>query len=276
MGMLSLLLRFPESWQALTSQSRELADFEKELKDRRFLTVEVSLVQHRASEFLEDIILGGILKAFQENALALPDQEEGRHAFFSGIQELLRELGYAGMVFLVDELSEFLRSKADARAYNEDIRFLQYLGEEAGAFPFWVIATLQEWIEETGEIHQETFNKIKDRYPVRLSLGLAHLEELVSERLIRHKEGADDRIEALFDELKTYFPSFPVTRERFVRLYPVHPTTSRLLDRLKALFSEHRGVVDFIHFRLKGDPERQIPSRLDRPSAELLDARNHI
>ena len=270
LGMLSLLLRFPESWEMLTSQSLELADFERELKDRRFFTVDVSLVQYRASEFLEDIILRSILNAFKENALTLPDQEEGRHAFFTGLQEILKEQGYTGMVFMVDELSEFLRSKADARAYNEDIRFLQYLGEEAGAFPFWVIATLQEWIEETGEIHQDTFNKIKDRYPVRLSLGQAHIEELVSERLIRHREGADVRIGALFDELKAYFPSFQVTRERFVRLYPVHPTTSWLLDRLKALFSEHRGVVDFIHFRLKGDPERQIPSRLDRPARELL------
>ncbi len=270
LGMLSLLLRFPESWEALTSQSRELIDFERKLKDQRFLTVEISLVQYRASEFLEDIILRGILNAFKENELILPDQEEGRHAFFSGIQGILKEQGYRGMVLLIDELSEFLRSKADARAYNEDIRFLQYLGEEAGAFPFWVIATLQEWIEETGEIHQDTFNKIKDRYRVRLSLGQAHIEELVSERLIRHREGADTKIEALFDELKAYFPSFPVTRERFVRLYPVHPTTSGLLDRLKALFSEHRGVVDFIHFRLKGDPERQIPSRLDRPVRELL------
>jgi len=33
---------------------------------------------------------------------------------------------------------------------------------------------------------------------------------------------------------------------------------------------QHRGVVDFIHFRLKGDPERRIPSWLDKPANELL------
>ena len=175
-----------------------------------------------------------------------------------------------GLVLLVDELSEFLRSKPDARAYNEDIRFLQYLGEEAASFPLWVIGALQEWIEETGEIRQDTFNKIKDRYPVRLKLGRAHIEDLVSERLIRHKEGADSRISDLFHSLKRYFPTFPVTEERFRRLYPVHPSTCILLDRLKTLFSEHRGVIDFIHFRLKGDPERHIPELLGRPAHELL------
>jgi len=124
---------------------------------------------------------------------------------------------------------------------------------------------LQEWIEETGEIHQDTFNKIKDRYPIRLSLGRAHIEELVSERLISHKEGADSQIKEIFDRVKSFFPTFPVTRERFVRLYPVHPATCSLLDRLKPLFSEHRGVVDFIHYRLKGDRERNIPAMLGRP-----------
>ncbi len=270
LGMLSLLLKFPESWGVLASQSQDMVDFERGLEGRRFLVVEVSLVQYRASEFLEDIILGGIFDALGDKSQTRFGESENRHTTFSRLKGAVKDRGYTGMVLLVDELSEFLRSKADARAYNEDIRFLQYLGEESSTFPLWVIATLQEWIEETGEIHQDTFNKIKDRYRVRLSLGRAHIEELVSERLIRHKVGADARISALFDELKSYFPTFPATRERFVRLYPVHPATSSLLDRLKALFSEHRGVVDFIHFRVKGDPERHIPSRLDRPAHELL------
>ena len=96
LGMLSLLLRFPESWEALTSQSRELIDFERKFKDQRFLTVEISLVQYRASEFLEDIILRGILNAFKENGLILPDQEEGRHAFFSGTSGNSQRAGLQG------------------------------------------------------------------------------------------------------------------------------------------------------------------------------------
>jgi hypothetical protein len=39
---------------------------------------------------------------------------------------------------------------------------------------------------------------------------------------------------------------------------------------LRPLFSEHRGVVDFIHYRLKGDAERGIPAFLDRPAQDLL------
>lgn len=270
LSMLSMLLRFPQSWETIIEQTPSLLQFKEKLAPLHFLVVDISLVRHRSSEFLEDIFLKALFHAIHEQTGKEAKGAESRQNTFSEIRSILDGKGFSGIVFLVDELSEFLKSKPDARVYNEDVRFLQYLGEEAWAFPFWIVASLQEWIEETGEIHQDTFNKIKDRYRIRLNLGRAHIEELISERLIRHRQGAEAGIEAVFHELKSYFPSFPVPEERFLRLYPVHPATSVLLDRLKPLFSEHRGVVDFIHFRLKGDPERNIPSILNEPAHCLL------
>jgi hypothetical protein len=270
LGMLSLLLRYPESWDPLISQESSLEKFRKELMHRKLLVVEISLVQYRGTEFLEDIFLREIFRELSAQLGRAFEGKESRQETFEEIRNTLRPLGFSGMVLLVDELSEFLRSKMDAHAYNEDIRFLQYLGEESSAFPLWIVASLQEWIEETGEINQDTFNKIKDRYPVRISLGRSHIEELVSHRLIRQREGADVEIRKIFQSLRRYFPSFPVDEPRFHKLYPVHPATITLLDRLRPLFSEHRGIVDFIHYRLKGDVERGIPCFLDRPVEELL------
>ena len=105
---------------------------------------------------------------------------------------------------------------------------------------------------------------------MRISLGRSHIEEIISHRLIRHREGAEEEIRRIFLTLRRYFPLFPVDESKFVKLYPVHPATITLLDRLKPLFSEHRGIVDFIHYRLKGDVERGIPSFLGRPAQELL------
>jgi hypothetical protein len=270
LSMLSLLLRYPDSWDCLLSQEPSLARFRPKLQTSGFLVVEISLIQHRGVEFLEDIFLKAI---FQEISLKTGRPFEpvmSRHATFQEIRRTMEKHGFSKMVLLVDELSEFLRSKTDAHAYQEDIRFLQYLGEEAFSFPLWVIASLQEWIEETGEINQDTFNKIKDRYPVRISLGRSHIEELISHRLIRHREGAEEEIQNIFMTIRRYFPLFPVEEARFSKLYPIHPATITLLDRLKPLFSEHRGMVDFIHFRLKGDVERGIPSFLENPAQELL------
>jgi hypothetical protein len=270
LSILSLLLRTPDSWHALLSQEPSLDSFQRELQSRRFLVVEISLIQHRGTEFLEDIFLKEIFRKLSLQIGKPFEGAESRHETFREIRKALRDLGYSGLVLLVDELSEFLRSKTDAHAYQEDIRFIQYLGEEASSFPLWIIASLQEWIEETGEIHQDTFNKIKDRYHLRISLGRAHIEELVSQRLIRHRPAAEQEIRKIYQSLRRYFPSFPVDETRFLKLYPVHPATVSLLDRLRPLFSEHRGVVDFIHYRLKGDAERGIPAFLDRPAQDLL------
>ncbi len=270
LSILSLLLRAPDTWQALLSQEPSLEPFRKELQPRRFFVVEISLIQHRGTEFLEDIFLKEIFRKLSHQMGKPFEGAESRHETFREIRKALRGLGYSGLVLLVDELSEFLRSKTDAHAYQEDIRFIQYLGEEASSFPLWIVASLQEWIEETGEIHQDTFNKIKDRYHLRITLGRAHIEELVSQRLIRHRPEAEQEISNIYRSLRRYFPSFPVDETRFLKLYPVHPATVTLLDRLRPLFSEHRGVVDFIHYRLKGDAERDIPTFLDRPAQELL------
>jgi len=270
LSILSILLRSPDCLNVLIGQEPSLERFRNALQSKRFLVVEISLIQHRGTEFLEDIFLKGI---FQELSVRLGKTFEGgdsRQETFLEIKRALNRIGISGVVLLVDELSEFLRSKTDAHAYNEDIRFLQYLGEEAPSFPLWIISSLQEWIEETGEIAQDTFNKIKDRYPIRIGLGRAHIEEFVSHRLIRHREGSEGEIRKIFNSIRRYFPLFPVEENRFLKLYPVHPATITLLDYLKPLFSEHRGIVDFIHYRLKSDEERGIPSFLERPAHELL------
>ena len=131
LSMLSLLLRYPESWDNLLSQEPSLEPFRKNLQSRRLLVVEVSLIQHRGTEFLEDVFLNNIFHELSAQLGRPFEGAESRHETFQEIQRALRSLGFSGLVLLVDELSEFLRSKTDAHAYHEDIRFLQYLGEEA-------------------------------------------------------------------------------------------------------------------------------------------------
>jgi hypothetical protein len=193
-----------------------------------------------------------------------------RSGFFGSLASALGDDGPKRAVLILDELSEFLRSKPDRRAFNEDIRFLQFLGEASGRMPFWIVASLQEHIETTGEIDQAIFSKIKDRYPVRLSLTGKHLRELASSRLIKKRPGAEAAIAAVHREIKNAFTSFNVRESELTALYPVHPATLELLDDLLPLFSRHRGAVDFLHYQLAGDPRRQISGMLDLPAHKLL------
>lgn len=235
----------------------------------RFLSVAISLVEHSAAEALEAVVLGALAAR-----LGLPPrldrQTHSRGAAFQALQDALQQAGYTGLLLLVDELSEFLRAKPDGRAFNEDIRFLQFLGEWAPRVPAWVVATLQEAIEQTGEILPEAFNKIQDRYPLRFRLSGQHIRELVARRLLPRRPGAEAALADLHGRLRRAFSGLPYSREEFLDLYPVHPGTVAFLEELKPLFSQHRGVVDFIHHQVQGDPDRSIPGLLASPAGELL------
>ena len=193
-----------------------------------------------------------------------------RKDIFEKLGKSVLEEGYGGVLLLIDELSEFLRSKPDARKFNEDIRFLQYLGEISQENPLWTVAGLQERIEETGEISPYVFNKIKDRYPVRLLLTGKHIEDLIRDRLIVKKPSSFDSLKSLYRKFKTSFSFWPVSEKQFISLYPVHPETVSLLDNLKFLFSQHRGVVDFIHYQIKGDERRDIKGILEEAYNTIL------
>ncbi len=178
--------------------------------------------------------------------------------------------GYQGVVLLVDELSEFLRSKPDGRSFAEDVRFLQFLAERADFMPLWIVITLQEAIEATGELKTDTLRKIKDRYAAPFVLGGAHIRQLISRRLIVQKPGTGESLTGVLGEIQAAFPGFSITHRELAEIYPVHPDTVELLESLKVLFSQHRGVVDFIHYQLGGDRGRDIEPHLDRPATSLL------
>ena len=75
-------------------------------------------------EFLEDIFLREVFRELSVHLGHAFEGRESRQETFEEIRRVMKSLGFSGMVLLVDELSEFLRSKTDAHAYNEDIRLL--------------------------------------------------------------------------------------------------------------------------------------------------------
>ncbi len=284
LNILSLTISDNEARQAFISSCQDSLTAERSLPERLVkaadinpLVVEISLVEHSNREYLEQIVLKGVAAKLNSihptgNTAILPEKiaDLTRQEAFETLKKTLKEGSYGGLVLLIDELSEFLRSKENPRSYNEDVRFLQYLGEFSEAIPAWIVATMQENIENTGSLSGELLHKIKDRYPVRFQLTGEHVKEIVSGRLVQKKDQAENTLPEIMAELQNAFKRLPFSREDFFELYPVHPATVEILDELRPLFSQHRGVIDFIHHRLAGDSGRGIEPFLEQPAAELL------
>ena len=215
----------------------------------------VSLVNFSADNRLEDIVA---------KTLNMEVRTGDRREMWDGV---FANQNSRGLLLVLDELPEFLRSKVDARAFTEDIRFLQFLGEWAQDKRFWIIAAMQEAIEHTGELEYGLYRKIKDRYPMRLLLTPAHVQTLIADSILTKKPGYQAEVDKLALGFREYFPRSVFDEALFKSIYPLHPVTLELLEEVRDRFSQARGVVAFVVSRLRGDPARNIEAFLDRPWA---------
>ena len=264
LAALSELLADPSRGRPLPGwdgHARELA-----LGARPSLPVAVPLVEYRAEANLEDVTWRRAWRALDREP---PPLGSDRAAAWAELLGAARAAGRAGLLLLVDELSEFLRAKRGP-ALTEDLRFLQFLGEWARQGPVLVVAALQESLEEVASVSERELARIRDRYPVRLGLSMRHVEDLVRGRLVPLRPGADAELERVHRRLRATQPGWRVTPERFHACYPLHPETLTLLDGLRFLLSQQRGAVDFICRQLRGDPAAGIPAWQDRPADDLL------
>ena len=246
----------PGSVPALPGWDRRLRDLAGAVP--RGLAVRVPLVEYRAEAPLEDVVAERAWRA-----LGRPPVRSGADrltAWGSFLQGAFAD-GRHGVVVLLDELSEFLRAKRGA-ALTEDLRFLQFLGEWARDHPVVVLAALQESIEEVANVSQRELVRIRDRYRPSLALSMRHVEDLVRGRLVRLRPDAAEWVDRAWTEVSSAFPAAGASREKFERCYPLHPDALSVLEGLRFLLSQQRGVVDFIC--------RRLAASLDRPYASLI------
>lgn len=212
---------------------------------------------------------GLVYRFITRNAIPLKAAFDRRQA----VQHLFTVLDqhhFDGVLIALDELSEFLKSKTSTAAFTEDLRFLQFLGEACKNHSIYIVAALQENIEKTGYIEKDIIYRIKDRYPLRFSLTAGHVNQLISRRLIHRKKGAAKTIEKIYRQFRAAFPDSEILPEQFEEIYPVHPATVSMMEGLTPIFSQHRGVIDFIYHQLSGDANRHWQGMLDLPANSLM------
>ncbi|MCB1051734.1 MAG: hypothetical protein KDC71_14140, partial [Acidobacteria bacterium] len=216
----------------------------------------ISLLHFAAKQRLEDVL---------QSTLGLEDQLNRAETWQRKLDQYPN-----GLVLVLDELSEFLRSKPDNHSFNEDLRFLQMLGEIAASRKLWIICALQEKIEHTGEIEYELYRKIKDRFPVRLLLTPTEVRELIAKKILRKKPNYQTEVTHLVQSLQKAFPQAETAFGDLAETYPIHPATLELLEEVRDRFSQSRGIVEFCMAQLCGQPERDRSAFLDEPLGSLL------
>ncbi len=244
-----------------SGKSHFLAYLIQQIRTHQFFSIQpqvryLSLVNFASDHSLESIVF---------SQLEIIQTQDRREAF-----ALLQQRCEQGVLLILDELSEFLRSKTDAAQFNEDIRFLQFMGEWAQGHRFWILAAMQEQIEHIGDLDHALYRKIKDRFPLRFLLTPVHVRDLISQTLLIKKSSYDTAVKRLMKDLTQGFPVNGIDQKALCQMYPLHPVTLDFLEEVRDCFSQARGIVEFVITQLRGHDERNIKPFLQRSWGELI------
>ena len=208
--------------------------------------------------------------------------------FSDGMAALTRHAqvhGFAGIVFLVDELILYLTGKA-GREYLDEFNDLVALADNSAldrTVPLWVIVAKQRNIvdtvpEDTGQQHIfDAMEHHKDRFPETTELADTELVPIVEERVLRPREGMDrplqkafeDTLASLSEDVRTTL-LHDLTPDDFRRVYPFHPALIRTLIDVSARLSRERAAIRVLYeLLIERHPDLPVGSLV--PYATLFD-----
>jgi len=209
--------------------------------------------------------------------------------FSDGMAALTRHAhahGFAGVVFLIDELILYLNDKA-GREYLKEFNDLVALADNSAldrAVPLWVIVAKQRNIAETvpdDSSQQRIFEAMehhKDRFPETTELADTELAPIVQERVLHVRAGMgrslretiDGTLGELGDDVRATL-LHDLRPGDFRRLYPFHPALIRTLIDVTARLSRERAAIRLLYeLLIQRHPDLPIGSLV--PYASLFDA----
>jgi predicted ATPase len=135
-----------------------------------------------------------------------------------------------GLFLVVDELLDYLRTRKDQELIL-DLNFLREIGEVCKDLKFRFMAGVQEAIFDSPRFSfvADSIRRVKDRFDQVL---IAHrdVKFVVAERLLKKSVDQQAKIREYLTPFTRFYGRMNERMDEFVRLFPVHPTTSTHLS----------------------------------------------
>lgn len=256
---------------------------ESRIKSRKTFDRKLQGDQEQLDELAAEILAWRGELAEAERRHLYPD------SFVDGMLKLTRhaqDLGYAAVVFFVDELILYLSGKS-GREWIQDLNDLGAIIDPAHradqAVPLWIVVAKQRNIQET--VPEDTSQKLifdhldwqKDRFPRTTELADVELIPITQERVLKRRPGKERVLERAVDQAigtlssqvrQTLMHDF--TSEDFHRVYPFHPALIRtLIDVSNRLSKERAGIRLLYELLIERYPDLSIGRFV--PYAALFD-----
>jgi len=162
-----------------------------------------------------------------------------------------------GLLFVVDELLDYLRSRGDQELVL-DLNFLREVGEVCKDLRFRFLAGVQEAIFDSPRFNfvADSLRRVKDRFE-QILIARRDVKYVVAERLLRKTGHQQAQVREYLTPFAKFYGRMNERMDEYVRLFPVHPDYIDTFERITAV--EKREVLRTISRAIKGMMSDDVP-----------------
>lgn len=173
-----------------------------------------------------------------------------------------------GILFVVDEFLEYLRSRRD-QPLIQDLSFLRELGEICKDLRFRFMAGVQEAIFDSQRFAfvSNELNRVKARFE-QVFIARKDVKYVVAERLLRKNAEQLTRIRQHLTPYAPFYGSMNERMDEFVQLFPIHPEYIDTFEQIT--LAEKREVLKTLSRTMQGYLHQDVPA--DRPGLIAYDS----
>jgi hypothetical protein len=222
---------------------------------------------------LRDIVLGELEASLSEHGIeyTFPGADEvssNKAAFEEMMAAFHKVFPDHGLLLVVDELLDYLRSRSD-HPLIMDLNFLREIGEVCRDLRFRFIAGVQEAIfdSERFAFVADSVRRVKDRFE-QVMIARRDVKFVVAERLLRKTPEQRVQIRDYLTPFAKFYGQMNERMDEFVSLFPVHPDYIDTFERVT--IAEKREVLRSLSTAMKARVGDDLPE--DRPGLIAYDA----
>jgi hypothetical protein len=173
-----------------------------------------------------------------------------------------------GLLLIVDELLDYLRSRKDQELIL-DLNFLREIGEVCKDLRLRFVAGVQEAIFDSPRFAfvADSIRRVKDRFE-QILIVRSDVKFVVSERLLKKNAEQQAKIRDYLTPFAKYYGNLNERMDEFVRLFPVHPDYIETFERVTAV--EKREVLKTLSLEMKSIMAKEVP--IDQPGLIAYDS----
>ena len=224
----------------------------------------MSLRDILVGELEEHLAAMGVTWTFPEASQVVSN----KRAFEDMMAAFHREYPDHGLLLVVDELLDYLRTRKDQELIL-DLNFLREVGEVCKDLRFRFMAGVQEAIFDSPRFAfvADSIRRVKDRFE-QILIARKDVKFVVAERLLKKTGEQQAKIREYLTPFGKFYGHMNERMDEFVRLFPVHPDYIDTFERVTAV--EKREVLKTLSRACEKLLDQEVPE--DRPGLIAYDS----